>query len=51
MHIRRLTRKRPAAAVNFEEIIFIGNGLLGLALSLVSLASSARMLMKSSTGE
>ncbi len=45
-HTRKITIAKPARAVNFEELIFVGNGLLGLALSLLNLYSNLNNLLK-----
>ena len=48
-HIRQITKTAPAKAVNFEEIVFAGNGLIGLALSAVNLVNTLKSLLTSNT--
>ena len=42
MHIRRVTRAAPApAAVNLEQLLFIGNGVVDFLNSIIGLGRSA----------
>lgn len=48
-HIRQMTKSKPAKAVNFEEVVFAGNGIIGLALSALNLVNTIKGLLTPNT--
>lgn len=50
MHIRAISKKAPAAAVEFEGILFFFNGVLGIINTIVNIGNSAVVLIGNALG-
>ena len=51
MHIRNLTKTLPARAINLEEILFFGNGVIGLGQNVVNLIAGVLGILQTLTAK